>query len=82
MINARIIDVRELAADHSLALLSELLGSERVQHELDAAHVIAHTVEHLPLALEIAARLLARSPWRSLAEMAARWLTRLERLDC
>jgi tetratricopeptide (TPR) repeat protein len=81
LINARIIDVRELAADHSLALLSELLGGERVQRELDAARAIAHTVEHLPLALEIAARLLARSPWRSLAEMAARLTDATRRLD-
>ena len=81
MINARIVDVHELAADHSLELLSELLGGERVQRELDAARAIADTVEHLPLALEIAARLLARSPWRSLTEMAARLADAARRLD-
>lgn len=81
LINARVVDLRELAADHSLALLSELLGGERVQRELDAARAIAHTIEHLPLALEIAARLLARSPWRTLSEMAARLADAARRLD-
>jgi tetratricopeptide (TPR) repeat protein len=48
--------------------------------EPDAAAAIVRG-GHLPLALEIVARLLARAPWQSLAEMAARLADATQRLD-
>ena len=79
--NAKVVAIRALTDAHSLELLNAVLGSERVERERIAAQTIAQTVGHLPLALEIVARLLDRSPWQSLAMMADRLADASRRLD-
>ena len=79
--NAKIVAVRSLADVDSLELLHAVIGVARVERELGAAQTIAQTVGHLPLALEIVARLLDRSPWQSLVAMAGRLADATRRLD-
>lgn len=79
--NAQVIDLPELDAAQSRALLRAIVGPARLAREPDAAAAIAAAVGYLPLALEIVARLLARAPWQSLAEMAARLADATQRLD-
>ena len=79
--NAQIVEVPALDAAGSLALLRGIIGSVRSAAEPAAALAIAQTVGHLPLAVEIVARLLVRAPWQALAEMAARLADAAHRLD-
>lgn len=79
--NAQTVALPELDAAQSLALLRAIAGPPRLLREPDAAAAIAAIVGHLPLALEIVARLLARAPWHSLADMAARLADAAQRLD-
>ena len=79
--NAQIVEVPPLDAVHSLALLRGIVGAARCAAEATAALAIVQTVGHLPLAVEIVARLLVRAPWQSLAEMAARLADATHRLD-
>lgn len=62
-------------------LLRRVLGEERVQIELDAAHELCALLQNLPLAVEIAAQRLRSRPRRRLADMAARLRNMQERLD-
>lgn len=78
---ARQLDLDVLGADDALALLRRVIGSGRVDRELESAGALVRTVGGLPLALRIiAARLAARPHW-SLASMVHRLASERHRLD-
>ncbi len=81
LVNAQIMPLGELPSEESSALLVRLVGGERVRAEPEATRRIGQIVEHLPLALEIVGRLLARAEWQSLTEMADRLADASQRLD-
>ncbi|MGB3137758.1 MAG: tetratricopeptide repeat protein [Nodosilinea sp.] len=64
------IDV--LSPEASLALLTSLIGVERVDQELDIANALCEWLGYLPLGLELVGRFLARKPTWSLAKMQQR----------
>lgn len=69
---AHSLPLREFSAAESVALLSTVVGAERVAAEPAAAARIAELCGHLPIAVGLAARRLrARPAWR-LADLAAR----------
>ncbi|MEV6784606.1 AfsR family transcriptional regulator, partial [Streptomyces sp. NPDC051098] len=55
-------------------LLVNLLGTERVAHEPDAAHALAHVCGYFPLSLRIAAAHLTTRPHLGIGE-CVRWLS-------
>ncbi len=58
------LEVEVLSLDHSLEFLGNMLGSERLQAELQAATELVRLCGGLPLALRVAgARLAARPHW-------------------
>jgi len=65
----------------ALTLLAGILGAERVAAEPDAAAVVAHSCDYLPLALRIAADRIQSRPSRKLAVLAAQLTTSSDRLD-
>lgn len=81
VLNAHPIDLHELLASDGLHLLTQILGAARVQAEVESAQAICRILQNLPLAVEITAKLLARTPGQSLASMAARLLDATQRLD-
>lgn len=81
VLNAHPIDLHELLASDGLQLLTQILGVARVQAEVESAQAICRILQNLPLAVEITAKLLARTPGQSLATMAARLLDATQRLD-
>jgi hypothetical protein len=64
------LDVLDQSA--ALALLESLVGSERIQTELDCAKQLCAQLGYLPLGLEWVGRYLARKPELSLAAMQQR----------
>jgi len=56
----------------STALLVQAIGAARVAEEPEAAAALLAQCEHLPLAMDLAARLLAQRPQWTLAALAAR----------
>ncbi len=68
---ARRLTLDVLEADDSVALLTHLLGGERVRAEPAAAIALARTCAHLPLALRIAGVNLADQPHWSVARYVA-----------
>jgi tetratricopeptide (TPR) repeat protein len=86
-IDARLHDLNVLETDASIALLHQALqqarglGETRVQDARDAAAAIADLCAGLPLALRIAAALLADTPTRPLASLAQALRTEHSRLD-
>lgn len=76
-LSAAVLPLDELPLADSLALLSAILGSERLFVEQDAARRICRQLQYLPLALEIVGQLLKTRPNRRLLDMAAH----LETLD-
>ncbi len=74
-VDTRLLELAELPADESLALLASVAGEERVAAEEDAARELVRLCAGLPLALRIAGANLALWPDRSvrgyLAELAA-----------
>jgi tetratricopeptide (TPR) repeat protein/transcriptional regulator with XRE-family HTH domain len=77
---ARQVAVEALRPAESLALLGQLVGSERVDAERTWARSLVEACGHLPLAVRIAAASLATRPHRSIAE-AVGVLVRGDRLD-
>jgi len=65
---ARRLTLDVLRPDEAIALLSRILGADRVQAEPAAARELAALCGHLPLALRIAAANLADQPDRRIAE--------------
>lgn len=76
LLNARLLDLNELAAQTSLTMLERALRAARpgdnrlAQHPADAAEVV-RLCGGLPLALRIAAALLAENPAMPVAALAA-----------
>ncbi|SDO31357.1 AfsR/SARP family transcriptional regulator [Lentzea jiangxiensis] len=62
-------------ATEALALLSRIAGEDRVQADREAAERIAELCGHLPIAVALAAKRLARRPQWTMRDL----LTRLER---
>ncbi|WP_236574644.1 AfsR/SARP family transcriptional regulator [Nocardiopsis sp. FR26] len=78
---ARRIDLGILDDAAAVALLSRVVGADRVEREPEAARVLVRAVGRLPLALRIvAARLAARPHW-TLAAMVTRLSDERHRLD-
>ncbi|MEV0458742.1 BTAD domain-containing putative transcriptional regulator [Catellatospora methionotrophica] len=65
------VDVDALGTAEALTLLNRVLGTERVDREQDAAHMLIDLVGRMPLALRIAAAKLATRPPRPIAELTA-----------
>ncbi|MCQ6554916.1 winged helix-turn-helix domain-containing protein [Streptomyces sp. C10-9-1] len=70
-----VLQLGALTAPESEALLTAVLGAERVGAEASAARELARTCGHVPLALRIAAARLLTRPKLRLADYAA-WLDR------
>ncbi|WP_432066248.1 BTAD domain-containing putative transcriptional regulator [Streptomyces sp. C10-9-1] len=70
-----VLQLGALTAPESEALLTTVLGAERVGAEASAARELAQTCGHVPLALRIAAARLLTRPKLRLADYAA-WLHR------
>ncbi|MFJ3933354.1 MULTISPECIES: BTAD domain-containing putative transcriptional regulator [unclassified Streptomyces] len=70
-----VLQLGALTAPESEALLTAVLGAERVGAEASAARELAQTCGHVPLALRIAAARLLTRPKLRLADYAA-WLHR------
>jgi DNA-binding SARP family transcriptional activator/tetratricopeptide (TPR) repeat protein len=68
---ARRITLGTLSADEAIALLRRIIGSARVTAEPDAAHELIVACGHLPLAVRIAAAILAGRPHHSIAGFTA-----------
>ncbi len=82
-LNAHAYLVPELSAESSRALLTEILGEQRVQaspEEAAAAEQIGNLLHHLPLAVEIAAQRLKSRARMTLAAMAQRLQDEQQRL--
>ena len=75
------VDLDIFAPSTSAALLSEVLGADRVHDESQAAAALAQVCDHLPLALRIAAaKLSARGHW-TIEQMVGRLNDEGRRLD-
>ena len=68
---AELYRLSELQLSEGLALLTALLGSERVEREVEAAKTICHQLKCLPLALEIVGQLLRVRSQRRLSDLSA-----------
>ncbi|MFJ9107924.1 AfsR/SARP family transcriptional regulator [Streptomyces sp. NPDC102283] len=78
---ARFVQVGVFRTDEAIAMLSAVIGEERVSEEPDSAQALVRLVGQLPLALRIiAARLLARPHW-TLEWMLNRLSNERHRLD-
>jgi DNA-binding SARP family transcriptional activator len=80
-LDAKVLPVRELTADDCIMLLSQVIGEERVNAELEAAHAICNELRNLPLAIEITAKRLVDRTTRRLSAMASRLHDVSRRLD-
>jgi DNA-binding SARP family transcriptional activator len=69
---ARVIHVGPLPAADSFALLTKIIGADRVTAEPDAANAIVQRCGGSPLALRLAGGKLAANPWWPLARLAGR----------
>lgn len=67
-----LVRLAPLSPDDSVRLLTEAVGSERVERDRAAAHAIGAACGGLPLAVRIAGARLCRDPVLELAELAAR----------
>jgi tetratricopeptide (TPR) repeat protein len=79
--SARTFDLQLFSPAESLALLTQLLTSRRVQPEQAAAREIVQSCGHLPLAVRIAAARLAARPDMGLTAYAHRLANEHRRLD-
>ncbi|MBM7772484.1 tetratricopeptide (TPR) repeat protein [Actinokineospora baliensis] len=78
---ARLVTVDVLSPDDSVRLLAEIIGDRRVAADTRAAHSIANSCGHLPIALRIVAERAANRPHLRLAELATQLLGEHDRLD-
>jgi tetratricopeptide (TPR) repeat protein/transcriptional regulator with XRE-family HTH domain len=81
VLDARPVPLEELTLEDSLHLLTSIVDPARVDAEPDAARAICDLLHHLPLAIEISAKRLARAPWLPLADMAQRLTDASARLN-
>ncbi|WP_433167113.1 BTAD domain-containing putative transcriptional regulator [Kribbella sp. CA-247076] len=73
--------VGTLSVDESQAVLTAALGSAAVSNEPEAARQLAELCGHLPLALVVAAQVVADDPDRSIAAAVSRLRSHQPRLD-
>ncbi|MFI6600188.1 BTAD domain-containing putative transcriptional regulator [Nonomuraea sp. NPDC050536] len=77
---ARVLDLTVLDGDEAVALLTKIIGPERVAAEPEQARRLAELCGHLPLAVRVAgARLASRSSW-TIASMVGRLAGERDRL--
>ncbi|WP_328996584.1 tetratricopeptide repeat protein [Kribbella sp. NBC_01245] len=67
----RLVDLDALDNDEALDLLGQMLGAERIEREPDAAAKLADLCGRMPLAVRIAAAILAAHPLRPITELCA-----------
>ncbi|WP_317445477.1 tetratricopeptide repeat protein [Streptomyces collinus] len=84
-LGARLLSLEQLTPEAAYALLDRALriadpGDHRIPDEAEAAARVADLCGHLPLALQIAAALLAEDPERTVAELAGELSTSYDRL--
>jgi DNA-binding SARP family transcriptional activator len=79
--SVRLIDLDVLSCDEAVALLTKIVGNQRVAAELDAARDLVKLCGHLPLGVRIAGARLAAKPHWPLAEMVIRLGDQRSRLD-
>jgi DNA-binding SARP family transcriptional activator len=80
-LGGQVLEMAVLGTHESTDLLTQVVGSARVNAEPDTALEICALLGHLPLALDItASRLVSRPRW-TLREMANRLSTQVKRLD-
>ena len=65
-------EIKVLSPDASLALLESLMGTDRLNRELDEAQALCEWLGHLPLGLELVGRFLQRKRTWSLARLRER----------
>ncbi|MFC8627916.1 NB-ARC domain-containing protein [Streptomyces anulatus] len=75
------IDLSLQRREESIALLTRVIGPERVAAEAQAAHDLTDLCRQLPLAVRIAAQRLAARPQEQLANLAAQLADEGRRLD-
>ena len=78
---ARLVDLDVLAPDEATAMLSQIIGSGRVDAEPKAAREIVASCGYLPLAVRIAAARLAARPRMPLSMLARPLADHRRRLD-
>ncbi|MFC9284289.1 tetratricopeptide repeat protein [Streptomyces collinus] len=84
-LGARLVPLEQLTPEAAYTLLDRALriadpGDRRIPDEAEAAARLAGLCGHLPLALQIAAALLAEDPERTVAELADELSTSYDRL--
>ncbi|MBV7333018.1 tetratricopeptide repeat protein [Chloroflexi bacterium TSY] len=79
-LNAQVIPLGELSVESGRELLVNILGTEPVTAEEEAATEICQRLHYLPLAVEIAAQRLKSRARMKLAQMAARLANEQQRL--
>ncbi|WP_163505989.1 AfsR/SARP family transcriptional regulator [Fodinicola acaciae] len=77
----RFVPLGVLTDDETIALLSDVIGADRIAAEPAAARRLARLCDRLPLAVRIAAAKLATRPAWTLAELAERLTGEHGRLD-
>ncbi|WP_162834776.1 ATP-binding protein [Amycolatopsis circi] len=75
------ISLDVLAPDDAYALLREIIGRTRADHEPQATAELARSCAHLPLALRIAAERIADRPHLSVADLVQELAGEHDRLD-
>ncbi|RKR92992.1 DNA-binding SARP family transcriptional activator [Micromonospora pisi] len=75
------LEMRMFRGDQSLALLSRIIGSQRLAAEPEAAATVVEMCAGLPLALRIAGARLAARPHRRISRLADRLRDERGRLD-
>jgi len=80
-LDARPIDLKELAPQYGRLLLAQWIGDERAGRDEAAVSEICQLLQNLPLALAIAGGYLSHRPQRSLADFARQLQDETGRLD-
>jgi DNA-binding SARP family transcriptional activator len=78
---ARRIEIETMSLSGAVAMLSQIVGAERIRAEPEAADQLCKRCDCLPLALHIVAARLAARPHLSIAAMADRLMDESRRLD-
>lgn len=75
------VSLDPLPLAEAIVLLRQIIGSARVDAELNAAATLAQQCAYLPLALRIAAERIASHPYRTLADLTEELANGRDRLD-
>ncbi|MEM7802237.1 MAG: tetratricopeptide repeat protein, partial [Chloroflexota bacterium] len=71
-LDAKVVEIAPLSGESSLTLLKKIVGTDRVEAEIEAANRIVEILHHLPLAVEIAGKRLKSRARMTLHSMAER----------